>query len=119
MEKKTAYCMLFLVLLVPYTTLGAVRERAPQKPKKEPRVVPAIFIGAAVSPLVYQALVFTFGAAAVAAAGVAISNALSGISASCANNRGWCRPSCFSHEEVSWWNTPVCLGNFCCVPTNN
>ncbi|XP_078667669.1 big defensin-like isoform X2 [Branchiostoma floridae x Branchiostoma belcheri] len=74
MEKKTAYCLMFLVLLVPYTALGAVLSRArPEKREKRAAfVVPAIYWGATVSPAVWNWLLVTFGAAAVAAAAVSV-----------------------------------------------
>nr|Q86QN6.1 RecName: Full=Big defensin; AltName: Full=Defensin; Flags: Precursor [Branchiostoma belcheri]AAO18674.1 defensin [Branchiostoma belcheri tsingtauense] len=115
MEKKTAYCLLFLVLLVPYTALGAVLKRAPAKKEKRavPLAVPLVYWGASVSPAVWNWLLVTFGAAAVAAAAVTVSD---NDSHSCANNRGWCRSRCFSHEYIDSWHSDVCGSYDCCRP---
>ncbi|XP_078667665.1 big defensin-like isoform X1 [Branchiostoma floridae x Branchiostoma belcheri] len=118
MEKKTAYCLMFLVLLVPYTALGAVLSRArPEKREKRAAfVVPAIYWGATVSPAVWNWLLVTFGAAAVAAAAVSVERTSDRDSHSCANNRGWCRRTCFSHEYIDSWHSDVCGSYNCCRP---
>ncbi|XP_019626594.1 PREDICTED: big defensin-like [Branchiostoma belcheri] len=120
MEKKTAYCLLLLVLLVPYTTLGAVVKRAPPKKGTEARqlAIPAVYFGAAVAPAVWQFLVAAYGAAAVAAAGVTISNHNSH---SCGGLgiEGHCRAECQANEFVDDYYSVVChqgAGYKCCRP---
>ncbi|XP_035674774.1 big defensin-like [Branchiostoma floridae] len=116
MEKKTGYCLFLLALLVPYTVLGAIPKSAPPKKHREKRfAIPLVYWGATVSPTVWAWLVGLAGAATVATAGIIRA---SSDSHSCANNRGWCRSSCFSHEYIDYYNSAVCGRYRCCRPNN-
>ncbi|XP_078670842.1 big defensin-like isoform X2 [Branchiostoma floridae x Branchiostoma belcheri] len=119
MEKKTAYCLLFLVLLVPYTALGAVLKRAPQQ-EREKRVpaIPLVYWGATVSPSVWYWLLAAFGAAAVTAAGTKLSDR-EGHPCGGFWNQGYCRTACFPHEYIDDYHSAVCneaAGYKCCRP---
>ncbi|KAI8494209.1 hypothetical protein Bbelb_279690 [Branchiostoma belcheri] len=99
MEKKTAYCLLFLVLLVPYTALGAVLKRAPQQKREKRVAVPLVYWGATVSPSVWYWLLAAFGVAAVTAAGTKRSDR-EGHPCGGFWNQGYCRTACFPHEYI-------------------
>ncbi|KAL3847898.1 hypothetical protein ACJMK2_018789 [Sinanodonta woodiana] len=80
---------------------------------KRQLALPAVYVGAIVSPYVYVGLLAIYGAALL------LSNKVQKASSdnhSCANNRGWCRKSCDKHEYVDWVHTPVCGDYFCCRP---
>ncbi|XP_066275746.1 big defensin-like [Branchiostoma lanceolatum] len=115
MEKKTGYCLFFLLLLVPYTVLGAVPKSAPPKPKKEERaaflVLPAVYYGATVSVAVWDYILLTFAVTAAAAATITVVNS---DNHSCRGNSGWCRPTCNPGEFIDHNYSDVCGNYHCC-----
>ncbi|KAL3847111.1 hypothetical protein ACJMK2_018041 [Sinanodonta woodiana] len=74
---------------------------------------PPVYMAAVVSPQVYAALLAMYGLAILIQYGV---KKASSDSHSCANNRGWCRQYCFSHEYEDRYNSAVCGSYQCCRP---
>nr|AEP26934.1 big defensin [Sinohyriopsis cumingii] len=112
MNQKNGLCLLFLVLLLsPHNIMAAIEEMEVRHTRQV--AIPPVFVGAVVSPYVFLALLAIYGAAVLISNGV---QKASSDSHSCANNRGWCRLSCFSHEYVDWYNTAVCGYYKCCRP---
>ncbi|XP_045163379.2 big defensin-like [Mercenaria mercenaria] len=130
MDTRKVYCVLYILLLTMTTPALCVQQQveekllAQQEPNHDSQVRErrsvavgplALYAGVAVSPWVWVALVAAYGLSMVLRYGVRRTNS---DSHSCANNRGWCRPSCFSHEYIDWLNSAVCGGYNCCRPGN-
>uniref|UniRef100_A0A9X9ZA81 Cg-BigDef5 n=1 Tax=Magallana gigas TaxID=29159 RepID=A0A9X9ZA81_MAGGI len=70
-----------------------------------------------VSAPLFAALVAAYGIYAVTRYGIKKARTRND-SHQCANNRGWCRKSCFGHEYIDWYYTDVCGSFYCCRPRN-
>nr|WGT93825.1 big defensin [Meretrix meretrix] len=120
METVKCYCIFYIFLLTmtgPALCLKLeTEENSYGGQKRQLAVAPiAVYAGAAVSPWLWVALIAAYGAAALTQYHV---TKTSSDSHSCANNRGWCRSTCFSHEYIDWAHTAVCGNYHCCRPGN-
>nr|AEK78068.1 big defensin [Ruditapes philippinarum] len=125
MDKRTIY-FIFYVFLLTMTTpalcfkqqlekeLLTEEEQESVKLARQRRqaVLPiAAYAGMAVAPYLFAALVATYGIYLVRQYNI---RKKSGHNIPCANNRGWCRPTCFSHEYIDGYHSAICGGNSCC-----
>ncbi|XP_052769955.1 big defensin-like [Mya arenaria] len=118
MESKKVYSLFYLLLLTITAPMLAVARSEDKRDVDDERrqiaVAPlAVYAGVAVSPWVWAAILAAYGIAELTKYNV---SKTSSDSHSCANNRGWCRSSCFSHEYIDSWNSAVCGNYDCCRP---
>ncbi|XP_052087159.1 big defensin-like [Mytilus californianus] len=119
MNKIAFLCLLYtMLLIIPGPILGkALAKTKVGKEKRTAALLPlASYAGMTVSAPVFLALVATYGIYAVIS--YAIRSRGDSDSHSCANNRGWCRRRCQSHEMVDLYHTDICGSYYCCRPTN-
>nr|WGF13402.1 big defensin 4 [Crassostrea gigas] len=119
MKRKSILSIFFVILLFsPAPILAETLEDMNEtRNKRQAQVLLplASYLGMTVAAPVFAALVTTYGIYAVTK--YAIKKAKSNSdSHSCANNRGWCRKTCFSHEYIDWTNNAVCGSYNCCRP---
>ncbi|XP_053390496.1 big defensin-like [Mercenaria mercenaria] len=117
MKRTAIYCIVYITLLTVTTpAICLLTESADEQHENQKRYAVAalpLYAGVAVSPWVWAALIAAYGVAALYEYSV---SRTSSDSHSCANNRGWCRDPCQSHEYIDHYNTPVC-GNLTCCRT--
>lgn len=121
MERKSFLCVFFIVLLVSPASMLAktFEEENETRNKRQAQVLLPIasYAGLTVSAPLFAALVAAYGIYAVTRYAIRRRGIISyPDSHSCANNRGWCRQTCFSHEYIDWLNTGVCGSYRCCRP---
>nr|AEE92771.1 big defensin 1 [Crassostrea gigas] len=126
MERKSFLSAIFIVLLVSPASIMAktLEEVNETRNKRQAQALLPIasYAGLTVSAPVFAALVTVYGAYALYRYNIRRrENSYQRIrgdhdSHSCANNRGWCRPTCFSHEYTDWFNNDVCGSYRCCRP---
>lgn len=119
MKRKSILSVFFVILLVsPAPILAETLEDMNEtRNKRQAQVLLplASYAGMTVAAPLFAALVTAYGIYAVTK--YAIKKAKSNSdSHSCANNRGWCRKTCFSHEQIDWANNAVCGSFNCCRP---
>lgn len=125
MKRRSIMCGFFIVLLVspaPILTETFEDMKETRSKRQAQALLPlASYAGLTVAAPLFAALVTAYGIYAVTK--YAIKKAKSNTrtknnsdSHSCANNRGWCRKTCFSHEHVDWPNNGVCGSYYCCRP---
>ncbi|XP_060591714.1 big defensin-like [Ruditapes philippinarum] len=115
MERGTLYCIFYIILLTGTTPALCInkveQEKETNNQKRFGVAAIPVYAGATVSPWVWAALIAAYGAAELYKYSV---SKTSSDSHSCANNRGWCRDTCFSHEYIDHYHTPVCGNYYCC-----
>lgn len=122
MERKSFLSVFFIVLLVSPASILAktIKEEGETRNKRQAQILLPIasYAGLTVTAPVFAALVAAYGIYAVTRYAIRKRRiVMYSDSHSCANNRGWCRESCFSHEYTDWANTfGVCGSYFCCRP---
>lgn len=120
MDRKSCFCIFFIVLLISPGLILAktMKDLRESKNKRQAQALLPLsyYTGITVSAPVFAALVAAYGIYAVTK--YAIKKATTrNDSHSCANNRGWCRRSCFNHEYIDWYHTDdVCGSFYCCRP---
>nr|AEE92787.1 big defensin 2 [Crassostrea gigas] len=119
MERKSFLSAIFIVLLVSPASIMAktFEEVNDTRNKRQAQALLPIasYAGLAVSPPVFAALVTAYGVYALYRYNIRRENSVHD-SHSCANNRGWCRPTCYSYEYTDWFNNDVCGSYRCCRP---
>ncbi|VDI02218.1 Hypothetical predicted protein [Mytilus galloprovincialis] len=119
MNKMAFLSLVYTILLIiPGPILGKTLTKT--KVGKEKRQAAAALLplasyaGMTVSAPVFLALEATYGIYAVIR--YAIRSRGDSDSHTCANNRGWCRRRCQSHEIVDWYHSDIC-GSYKCCPS--
>mmetsp|Transcript_39674 Transcript_39674/g.64360 ORF Transcript_39674/g.64360 Transcript_39674/m.64360 type:complete len:123 (-) Transcript_39674:90-458(-) len=118
MERKSFLCLFFVVLLIsPAPILAETLEEVKETRNKS--LLPlASYAGMTVSAPLFAALVTAYGIYRVTRYAISRANSRTRTrnsdSHSCANNRGWCRAACFSHEYIDYWHSDVCGSYKCC-----
>ncbi|XP_060587316.1 big defensin-like [Ruditapes philippinarum] len=127
MDKRTVYFVFYVFLLTMTTPALCLKQQLEKElltKEEQPSVklarqsrqaqiaLPiAAYAGMAVAPYVFVALVAAYGIHVVRQYNI---RKKSGWSIPCANNRGWCRPTCRFYEYIDRYHSDICGGNSCC-----
>nr|WGF13404.1 big defensin 6 [Crassostrea gigas] len=122
MARKLFQCIFFLVLL---TSPGLILANTMKdfKETENKRQVQALlpvaaYAGLAVPVPLFAGLVAAYGLVTVTTYAIKeVQSHAQHDSHSCANNRGWCRETCFSREYIDGYHSDVCGSFKCCRPS--